>query len=229
MDFVISRAIVLVSGGMDSLITASVASSENDEVYFLHVNYGQRTEQKELESFHKICDYYQPKGKKVTAIDYIKDFGGNSLTDTSLEIPSAKASSPLPNTYVPFRNGSLISIACAWAEVIDANKIYIGAVEVDGSGYPDCRSVFFRALETALNYGTKVDFKVEIKTPLIALKKSEIVLLGAKLDTPFELSWSCYRDNYRACGECDSCYLRLKAFKEAGLTDPIPYKSEVVL
>lgn len=218
------KAIVLVSGGMDSLVTAGIAKDENDQIYFLHINYGQRTETKELEAFQKICNFFKPVEQKTINIDYIKDFGGNSLTDFNITIPQHSDIPEVPNTYVPFRNGNLISIATAWAEVIDANKIYIGAVEVDGSGYPDCRDTFFRALELAINFGTKDRFKVEICTPLINLKKSEIITLGTKLNIPLELSWSCYQDNNLACGECDSCYLRLKAFKEAGLTDPIPYR-----
>jgi 7-cyano-7-deazaguanine synthase len=209
-----NKAIVLVSGGMDSLVTAGIAKKENDDVYFLHVNYGQRTNKKELEAFDKICEFYKPTDYKVINTDYIKDFGGNSLTDKQLKIPENQSQqSGLPNTYVPFRNGNMIAIACGWAEVINANRIYIGAVEVDGVSYPDCREVFFMALEKALNLGTKDSFCVEIKTPLIRLTKAEIVRQGREMDVPFEISWSCYQGGEVACGVCDSCVVRDKAFE----------------
>ncbi len=222
-----NKAIVLVSGGLDSLITVAIAKKENDELYFLHINYGQRTESKELNSFQKICDFYHPIESKIINIDYLKEFGGNSLTDSNIIIPTdnhEKQNQSVPNTYVPFRNGNLIAIATAWAEVINANRIYIGAVEVDGSGYPDCKKEFFTDLEKAINSGTKDDFLVKIFTPIINMSKSETLLIGKELQVPFNLSWSCYKNNDLACGKCDSCYLRLKAFKEAGLVDPIPYE-----
>ena len=246
------KAIVLVSGGLDSLVTACIACRENDEVYFLHINYGQRTEKRELKSFQRICDFYKPKDKKIINIDYLKDFGGSSLTDKKIEIPINVDPFEIPNTYVPFRNGNLISIACSWAEVLnieqkDKNissnenknleqiiqikneinkyKIYIGAIEVEGSNYPDCRSIFFQNLENAVKLGTKHDIEIMIKTPLINLTKAEIIKIGTEYKAPFELSWSCYSDNHLACGECDSCFLRLKAFKEVGIEDPILYKN----
>jgi len=210
----INKAIVLVSGGMDSLVTACIAQRENDEVYFLHIDYGQRTSKKELEAFNKICEYYKPADSKIIEIGYIKEFGGNSLTDTQQILPDGESKpSDLPNTYVPFRNGNMIAIACGWAEVINANRIYIGAVEVDGVSYPDCREVFFKALEVALNHGTKDSFCVEIKTPLIRCTKAEIVKLGAEMGVPFDISWSCYQGDEVACGVCDSCVVREKAFR----------------
>ena len=220
MDKFINRAIVLVSGGMDSLVTVSIAKDENDEVYFLHINYGQRTSHKELEAFLKICEIYQPTDFKIINIDYIKEFGGNSLTDKHLKVPNFNSMKDtvhcdaLPNTYVPFRNGNMIAIACGWAEVINANRIYIGAVEVDGVSYPDCREVFFQTMEKALNFGTKESFTVEIKTPLIKKTKVEIAQLGTELGVPFEVSWSCYQDGEVACGVCDSCVVRQKAFED---------------
>ncbi|MCK9330026.1 MAG: 7-cyano-7-deazaguanine synthase QueC [Candidatus Cloacimonetes bacterium] len=224
------KAIVLVSGGLDSLITVAIAKQENDEIYFLHINYGQRTEQKELDSFREIVNYYKPIDAKIVNIDYIKDFGGNSLTDIKVDVPinnhiqDLDNSHQVPNTYVPFRNGNMIGIATAWAEVINASKIYIGAVEVDGSGYPDCKKSFFEDLEQAINSGTKDNFNIQICTPIIDMSKSQALQIGQKLGVPFELSWSCYQNNDLACGKCDSCYLRIKAFKEARLVDPIPYK-----
>ena len=219
MDKCFNRAIVLVSGGMDSLVTACIAKNDNDEVYFLHINYGQRTSHKELDAFLKICEIYQPKDYKIVNIDYIKEFGGNSLTDKYLKVPNFNSKKgtghcdALPNTYVPFRNGNMIAIACGWAEVINVNRIYIGAVEVDGVSYPDCREVFFRAMEKALNFGTKDSFTIEIKTPLIQMTKVEIARLGTELGVPFEVSWSCYQDGDVACGVCDSCVVRQKAFE----------------
>ncbi|MCB5249938.1 MAG: 7-cyano-7-deazaguanine synthase QueC [Candidatus Cloacimonadales bacterium] len=218
------KAIILASGGMDSLVTTAIAKNENDDIYLLHTNYGQRTEDKELMAFRSICSHYSPKDILIVNIDYLAQIGGNSLTDKSIDVPKNKlGEEDVPNTYVPFRNGNLIAIATSWAEVIGAQSIYIGAVEVDGSGYPDCRKIFYDQLEKAINYGTKEDTKISIKTPLIHKNKSEIIKLGKTLNVPFELSWSCYNNNDIACGECDSCILRLRAFDEAGIIDPIKY------
>lgn len=218
------KAIVLVSGGMDSLVSAGIAHAENDELYFLHVNYGQRTENRELNSFNSICLHFKPIQSKIINIDYLKDFGGNSLTDYNIEIPQTINKNTVPNTYVPFRNGNLISIATAWAEVISAESIYIGAVEEDSSGYPDCRKDFFDKLELAINAGTKDSFNVKICTPVINMSKAQIIRKAFELNIPLDLSWSCYSDNNLACGKCDSCRLRLKAFEEAGFKDPIKYR-----
>ncbi len=220
------QSIVLVSGGMDSLVTAAIAKRESDRVYFLHANYGQRTERKEKELFEKLCDYFQPDGAKSVDISYLADIGGSALTDPSIEVKDfSPGADGIPDTYVPFRNAHLVCIAVSWAEVIGADSIYIGAVEEDSSGYPDCREEFYRNLGVAIETGTKDDTHIQIVTPVIHISKSEIVRLGVELGVPFELSWSCYRDNDIACGTCDSCHLRLRAFREAGLTDPIPYSS----
>jgi len=223
----IKKAVVLTSGGMDSLITTAIAKNENDEIYLLHANYGQRTEQKELDSFHNIANYFKPKDVMIINIDYLVQIGGNSLTDKNMDIPKNELSDSVPNTYVPFRNGNLISIAASWAEVLGAQKIYIGAVEVDSSGYPDCRKEFYIKLESAINAGTKDDTNIQICTPIIDKMKSEIIKIGAQLNIPFDLSWSCYENNDIACAECDSCLLRIKAFKEAGIKDPIPYAKPI--
>jgi len=225
---IINRAIVLVSGGMDSLVTAAVAMRDNDECYFLHVNYGQLTEDKELECFSQICAHYQPAGFKTASIAYLADIGGSSLTDKNLQVLDHEESEAaiVPNTYVPFRNAHLMAIATSWAEVIGANRLYIGAVEEDSSGYPDCREAFYQSLEQSINLGTKDDTQIEIITPIIHLSKASIVKLGKELNAPFAYSWSCYRSNEIACGSCDSCYLRLKAFREAGCEDPIPYAKQ---
>lgn len=233
-------AIVLVSGGMDSLVTAAMANFEN-EIAFLHVNYGQRTETRELKAFNDIADFYNVKKRLVVDIKYLKEIGGSALTEERIEVPVSHPSpSPLPSgergrgegwqsaipiTYVPFRNAHLLSIAVSWAEVIGAKKIYIGAVEEDSSGYPDCREIFYRAFEKAIDAGTKPETKIEIITPLIHIKKSQIVKKGLELNAPFHLTWSCYKSETKACGKCDSCRLRLKGFKEAGAADSIEYNA----
>lgn len=219
-------AIVLVSGGMDSLVTAAIANLEN-EMAFLHLNYGQRTEARELKAFDDIADFYGVKKKLVVDVKYLKEIGGSALTDEKIQVPLRTPNSELPAgipiTYVPFRNAHLISIAVSWAEVIGAKKIYIGAVEEDSSGYPDCREVFYHAFEKAIDAGTKPETKIRIMTPLIHMRKGAIVKKGIELNAPFHLTWSCYKNNDIACGECDSCRLRLKGFGEAGIADPIKY------
>ncbi len=224
----IKKAVILLSGGMDSLVTAAIANEENDELYFLHANYGQKTELKEQECFDNLVQFYHPKDILNVDLSYLKKIGGTSLIDPAKEIKDHDIANTnqVPDTYVPFRNGNLIVIATSWAEVIGAQSIYIGAVEEDSSGYPDCRESFYQALNKAIDLGTKDETKIVIKTPIIHKTKGQIVSIGKELNTPFEFSWSCYRDNEFACGSCDSCYLRLKAFQEAGLTDPIPYKND---
>lgn len=217
-------AVCLVSGGMDSCVTAAVARSENDHLAFLHISYGQRTEARELRAFHEIADHLNASQRLVVPLGHLALIGGSSLIDKDMEVTSANLARPeIPTSYVPFRNAHLLSVAASWAEVIGATKIYIGAVAEDSSGYPDCRPVFFEVFERAINLGTKPDTQIEIRTPVIALKKSEIVRLGERLEAPLELTWSCYRESERACGDCDSCALRLRAFRAAGIPDPIPY------
>jgi len=217
------KAIILVSGGMDSLVTAAIASREYQPA-FLHLNYGQRTEQRELKAFNDIADYYRVKDRLIVNIDYLARIGGSSLTDKTIEVSKADIhSKEIPTSYVPFRNANILSIAVSWAEVIGAKKIFIGAVEEDSSGYPDCREVFYGAFNYMISLGTKPDTDIKIETPIIHMKKHEIIKMGAILDAPFKLSWSCYKNEDRACGECDSCALRLKGFQEAGLVDPIDY------
>jgi 7-cyano-7-deazaguanine synthase len=224
-------AIVLVSGGMDSCVTVAIANTEY-RLAFLHVNYGQRTEARELRAFNEIADFYKAEKQLSVSIEHLKVIGGSALTDTNIPIPEAGApqsairnpQSDIPITYVPFRNAHLLSIATSWAEVIGARKIFIGAVEEDSSGYPDCRETFYQAFNKVIEMGTKPETRVEIVTPLIHLKKGEIVKQGVELGAPLRLTWSCYQNNDRACGRCESCALRLKGFKEAGVKDPIPYE-----
>jgi len=208
---------------MDSLVTAGMARRNNDSVCFLHVNYGQRTESRELTSFHNLCNYYQPEQSLIINMDWLGQIGGSALTDTSIAVRVYDGKKDIPKTYVPFRNANLISAAVSWAEVISANHIYIGAVEEDSSGYPDCREIFYRHMRRTIQTGTQGKIPIELETPIIHLDKYQIVKLGVELQVPFEFSWSCYQNNEIACGTCDSCYLRLRAFEKAGVFDPIRY------
>jgi len=224
-----THAVVLVSGGMDSCVTAAIANLEY-EMSFLHVNYGQRTVNRELKAFNALADYYRVKKRMVTDLSHLSAIGGSSLTDTHIEVRKADPRSlfdskenEIPTSYVPFRNANILSIAVSWAEVIGAPKIFIGAVEEDSSGYPDCRKEFYDAFNTVIDLGTKPETKISISTPVINLKKSEIVKHGIELKAPFELTWSCYTREDQACGVCDSCALRLRAFQVSGIEDPIPY------
>ncbi len=217
-------AVCLVSGGMDSCVAAAVANEEADELAFLHVSYGQRTEQRERRAFEELAEHYEAKKRLVVSLEHLAQIGGSSLTDKDIAVSSAAlAGQGIPTSYVPFRNAHLLSIATSWAEVTGAQAIYIGAVAEDSSGYPDCRPEFYEAFQQVIISGTKPETQIEIRTPVIALKKSEIVKLGQRLKSPFELTWSCYRNSDKACGDCDSCALRLRAFSTAGVTDPIPY------
>ncbi|MDP2209715.1 MAG: 7-cyano-7-deazaguanine synthase QueC [Bacteroidota bacterium] len=218
-------AVVLVSGGMDSCVTAAIAN-QNYEMVFLHLNYGQRTERRELKAFNDIADFYKVKNRLVVNVEHLKIIGGSSLTDIKMSVePANLERKEIPTSYVPFRNANILAIAVSWAEVIGANKIFIGAVEEDSSGYPDCREEFYDAFNEVIRFGTKPETKIQIESPIIHLKKSEIVRRGAELNAPLHLSWSCYQSEDVACGVCDSCALRLRGFNLAGLVDPIPYKA----
>ncbi len=218
-------AICLVSGGMDSLVTAAIANEDYKNLAFLHLNYGQNTEKKELESFNQIADFYNVpvQRRKVFDITFLKQIGGSSLTDDEIEVKKYKGDSDeIPDSYVPFRNTHIISMAVSWAEVIGASKIFIGAVEEDSSGYPDCRPSYYKALNNLIKEGTKEGI-IEVITPVIHMKKHEIVKKAVTLKAPIELSWSCYERNDIACGVCDSCALRLRGFQQAQIIDPIEY------
>lgn len=218
------KAVVLVSGGMDSLVTAAIANREY-ELSFLHLNYGQRTEKRELKAFNDIANHYNVKEKLAVNSEHLSKIGGSSLTVSSIGISKADLNyKGIPSSYVPFRNANILSIAVSWAEVIRAKKIFIGAVEEDSSGYPDCREVFYDAFNKVIELGTKPDTSIVIETPIIHLKKFEIVKKGNELKAPFELSWSCYQNEDKACGVCDSCALRLRGFQLAGIKDPIEYE-----
>jgi len=207
---------------MDSCVCATLAARDHDATA-LHISYGQRTESRERDSFQRICDRLGLRERLVVRNEALRLIGGSALTDEKIEVPESHTiRSDIPVTYVPFRNAHFLSVAVSWAEVLGASKIYIGAVEQDSSGYPDCRPAYYEAFNRVIANGTKVG-GIEIVTPLIAMRKSEIVRLGLQLGAPFELTWSCYSHEERACGVCDSCVLRLRAFRDAGATDPIPY------
>ncbi|HKG96964.1 MAG TPA: 7-cyano-7-deazaguanine synthase QueC [Pyrinomonadaceae bacterium] len=217
-------AICLVSGGMDSCVTAAIAREENDELAFLHVGYGQRTEKRERQSFEAVADHFGVELRLVISLEHLAQIGGSSLTDHAIPVTAANlAAAGIPSSYVPFRNAHLLAAAASWGEVIKATAIYIGAVAEDSSGYPDCRPEFYAAFQNVLDLGTRPETRITIKTPVINMRKSEIVRKGLDLAAPLDLTWSCYQESEVACGNCDSCALRLRAFREAGASDPIPY------
>ena len=218
-------AVVLVSGGMDSLVTAAMANEIHEDMAFLHLNYGQKTQERELKCFHEIADHYKvPKElRKVIDISFLKQIGGSSLTDDGIDVKKYKGDTEeIPDSYVPFRNTHIVSMAVSWSEVIGGKKIYIGAVDEDSSGYPDCRPSYYKALNALIKEGTK-DGDIEVITPVIEMKKEEIVLKAISLEAPLASSYSCYSRGDKACGVCDSCALRLRGFEKAGLADPIEY------
>ena len=215
-------SVVLLSGGMDSCVCAAIAMGESRPA-FLHVSYGQRTETRELDAFRAIADFYGVTERLEVRADHLAQMGGSSLTDTTRQVEDADSRSPgIPSTYVPFRNANLLAIAISWSEVICAERVYVGAVEQDSSGYPDCRRSFFDAFSRAADLGTRPETRIEVCTPLIEMSKSEIVRVGTELGAPLHLTWSCYINSETACGTCDSCVLRRQAFADAEVHDPIP-------
>ena len=220
------RAVVLLSGGMDSCVCAALASRDSAAAA-VHISYGQRTEQRERLAFDRICERLGISDRLIVRNEALRSVGGSALTDLRIAVPEAAESgrevqARIPVTYVPFRNAHFLAVAVSWAEVLGAEKIYIGAVEQDSSGYPDCRPAYYRAYNEVIKAGTK-EGRIEILTPLIGMRKREIVRLGLELNAPFDLTWSCYSREDEACGVCDSCVLRLRAFREAGAVDPIRY------
>jgi 7-cyano-7-deazaguanine synthase len=216
------RAVILLSGGMDSCVCAALAARDYDAAA-LHISYGQRTEDRERKAFLAISDRLGIQARLVVRNEALRAIGGSALTDPSIAVPeSALLAYDIPVTYVPFRNAHFLAVAVSWAEVLGAEKVYIGAVEQDSSGYPDCRPAYYEAFNEVVRAGTK-EGHIEVVTPLIGLRKSQIVRLGLELGAPFDLTWSCYSREDRACGVCDSCVLRLRAFQDAGASDPIPY------
>lgn len=217
-------AVVAVSGGMDSCVTAAIAN-QTYKLALIHINYGQRTEERELKAFHDIADFYKAEKRLVIDFEHFTKIGGSSLTDKSIEVAKADLSNKeIPSSYVPFRNANILSACVSWAEVISAEAVFVGAVYEDASGYPDCRPQFFQAFEKMVDIGTKPETKIKIETPIIYLSKAEIVNEGVELNAPLNLTWSCYQNEDEACGVCDSCAYRLRGFQQAGVEDPIPYK-----
>lgn len=218
-------AVVLLSGGMDSAVTAAIAKADGYEIACLHLNYGQRTEKRELKQFDELCNHFGAISSMVTDVRFLSQIGGSSLTDERIEITDANLdSTEIPTSYVPFRNANILAMATSWAEVIGATALFIGAVYEDSSGYPDTRRDFFDAFEKVIEKGTKPETNIKIITPIIDLGKNEIIKKGLELNVPFEKTWSCYKNNDTACGKCDSCGLRLRAYEKVGISDPIEYE-----
>ena len=230
-----TEAVVLLSGGMDSCVCAALAIQKHgaENVALLHAGYGQRTARRERQAFEAIADFYGVKQRLVIQLDHFRAIGGSALTDSSITVPEGELSEPfnttkspeIPVTYVPFRNAHFLSVAVSWAEVIGAHEIYIGAVAEDSSGYPDCRPEYYRVFQELIRVGTRPETRIAIATPVIAMRKSEIIRRGIEAGAPLHLTWSCYQNEDEACGVCDSCLLRLSAFAEAGTRDLIPYRS----
>jgi len=219
------KAICVMSGGMDSTLSAYMMKKLGYDIIAVHFNYAQRTQKKELECFYAICNELDVKEKYVLDLDFFKQLGASALTDKNIKVPIGGIEEGVPITYVPFRNGIFLSMSAAIAEKEGAEVISIGVVEEDSSGYPDCREDYIKSMQKSINLGTKDETKIEIKMPLVHLKKSQIVNESIKLDVPLKHTWSCYQNEDRACGVCDSCRLRLNGFKIAGVKDPIKYEN----
>jgi len=218
------KCVVVLSGGMDSALCMAIAKNDGYKLAALHLNYGQLTEKREEKAFLDICEYYGVEEKIIVDTSFFKQIGGSGLTDKKIFIEEANLENEtIPSTYVPFRNGNILAIAASWAEVIEATAIFIGAVQQDSSGYPDCRKEFFDEFEKAINTGTKPETNIQIITPIINFTKRDIVARSKELGSPLHLTWSCYRNSDTACGTCDSCALRLRGFQQVGFDDPIPY------
>jgi len=225
------QAVLLLSGGMDSCVTAAIARERHGagNVAALHAGYGQRTQERERRAFEEIADFYGMRERLVVQLEHFRAIGGSALTDKKIAVPEGELGTPAPHgnipvTYVPFRNAHFLSVAVSWAEAIGAEAVYIGAVAEDSSGYPDCRPEYYRAFQDLVRVGTRPETNIEIITPVITLRKSEIIRRGVELGAPLHLTWSCYQSEDAACGACDSCLLRLRAFAEAGVADTIPYR-----
>jgi 7-cyano-7-deazaguanine synthase len=229
------KAVVLLSGGMDSCVSTAIARERHGagNIALLHAGYGQRTQERERRAFEEIADFYDVRERLAVQLDHFRAIGGSALTDNSISVPENELGAPgpgggaIPVTYVPFRNAHFLSVAVSWVEVLGAGAIYIGAVAEDSSGYPDCRPEYYRVFQELIRAGTRPETNIEIATPVIRMKKSEIIRKGLELRAPLHLTWSCYQNEDLACGVCDSCLLRLRAFAEAGAMDPIPYRRAV--
>jgi len=225
------KAVVLLSGGMDSCVTAAIANETHD-LALVHASYGQRTERRERRAFDEIADFYGVRERLVVQLGHFAQIGGSALTDTRIAVPEGETGAPIngneiPPTYVPFRNAHFLAVAVSWAEVIGATAVFIGAVAEDSSGYPDCRPEYYRVFQQLVREGTRPETHIEIATPVIGMRKWEIAKRGMELGAPLDRTWSCYQFEDAACGACDSCRLRLSAFAEAGIGDPIAYRARV--
>jgi 7-cyano-7-deazaguanine synthase len=225
------KAVVLLSGGMDSCVTAAIARQTHD-LALVHASYGQRTERRERQAFDEIADFYGVRDRLVVQLDHFAQIGGSALTDARISVPEGQTGAPvggneIPPTYVPFRNAHFLAVAVSWAEVIAATAVFIGAVAEDSSGYPDCRAEYYRVFQQLVREGTRPETHIEIVTPVIGMRKWQIIKRGMELGAPLERTWSCYQFDDEACGVCDSCRLRLGAFTEAGISDPIAYRVQV--
>jgi 7-cyano-7-deazaguanine synthase len=227
----VPKAVVLASGGMDSCVTAAIARRSH-RLAMAHASYGQRTERRERQAFDAMADFYGVEERLVVRLDHFRTIGGSALTDARIAVPEGEPgavveSGEIPVTYVPFRNAHFLSVAVSWAEVIGASAVFIGAVAEDSSGYPDCRPAYYDVFRQLVRVGTRPETKIAVVTPVIAMRKSEIVRLGRELGAPLDLTWSCYQFEDSACGTCDSCRLRVRAFSEAGMQDTIPYRARI--
>ena len=226
------KAVVLLSGGMDSCVSTAMARERHGaaNIALLHAGYGQRTQSRERRAFDEIADFYDVRQRLVVQLEHFRAIGGSALTDQNMAVPENALDAPaetghaIPVTYVPFRNAHFLSVAVSWAEALAAGAIYIGAVAEDSSGYPDCRPEYYRVFQELIRVGTRPETEIEIMTPVIGLKKNEIIRKGLELGAPLHLTWSCYQNDDEACGVCDSCLLRLRAFAEAGVADPVRYR-----
>jgi 7-cyano-7-deazaguanine synthase len=229
------KAVVLLSGGMDSCVSTAIARERHGagNLALLHAGYGQRTQERERRAFEDIANFYGVRERLVVQLDHFRAIGGSALTDRNISVPENDLGVPgpdrgtIPVTYVPFRNAHFLAVAVSWAEAIGAGAIYIGAVREDSSGYPDCRPEYYRVFQELIRVGTRPETQIEIETPVITLKKSAIIRRGIELGAPLHLTWSCYQNEDIACGACDSCLLRLRAFAEAGVPDPIAYRRTI--
>jgi 7-cyano-7-deazaguanine synthase len=229
------KAVVLLSGGMDSCVSTAIARERHGagNLALLHAGYGQRTQERERRAFEDIANFYGVRERLVVQLDHFRAIGGSALTDRNISVPENDLGVPgpdggtIPVTYVPFRNAHFLAVAVSWAEAIGAGAIYIGAVREDSSGYPDCRPEYYRVFQELIRVGTRPETQIEIETPVITLKKSAIIRRGIELGAPLHLTWSCYQNEDIACGACDSCLLRLRAFAEAGVPDPIAYRPTI--
>ena len=220
---------------MDSCVSTAIARERHgaENLGLLHAGYGQRTQERERRAFEDIADFYGVRDRLVVQLDHFRAIGGSALTDKNIAVPENEFGAPglhgstIPVTYVPFRNAHFLSVAVSWAEAIGAAAIYIGAVAEDSSGYPDCRPEYYRVFQQLVREGTRPETRIEIVTPVIGMRKWEIIQRGIDLDAPLDRTWSCYQFEDEACGSCDSCRLRLKAFVEAGVTDPIAYRTRI--